>query len=277
MGYNRLARAQYGLFRLALRLTAPVKPLYRLALRVLTHSPKHVRGHILPVNEPLGSPRLASLSRGVLAELVEKSSALALMHGCMCRELGNCTDYPHDIGCLVLGEAVHRLHPGLGREVTKAEALAQVDRALAANLTPMVIHMNGDALLWSLQYERMLTVCFCCPCHCLVRRAVTAGHPEISAGITALPGVRVALDERTCVGCGICEQHCFTQAIAVREGKAAIDTEKCVACGRCAMACPLGALRVDVAQEFSAAPVLSEYNRRTGGVFTPGAPPRVDT
>jgi len=245
-----------------------VKPLFRLALRVLTHSPQNVRGHILPVNAPLGTPRLSAVSRSVLAQLIERSTAQAVMHECMCRKIGNCADYPQDTGCLVLGDAVHRLHPALGREVTAGEALAHADKALSAGLSPMVIHMNGDALLWSLQYDKMLTVCFCCPCHCMVRKAVDNQHPEIAAGITALPGASVTLDSAKCTGCGRCTAQCFTGAIAVRAGKAQIDHEKCVACGRCAMACRGGALAVDVVDDFDAEPILGLYRSRTADVFT---------
>ncbi len=48
----------------------------------------------------------------------------------------------------------------------------------------------------------------------------------------------VHLDEEKCRGCTNCINHCPTEAIRVREGKARINTEKCIDCGECIRTCP---------------------------------------
>ena len=48
----------------------------------------------------------------------------------------------------------------------------------------------------------------------------------------------VTLDVDSCVGCTHCIQHCPTQAIRVRGGKATILSERCIDCGECIRVCP---------------------------------------
>lgn len=48
----------------------------------------------------------------------------------------------------------------------------------------------------------------------------------------------VTLDVDSCVGCTHCIQHCPTQAIRVRDGKATILSERCIDCGECIRVCP---------------------------------------
>ncbi len=48
----------------------------------------------------------------------------------------------------------------------------------------------------------------------------------------------VTLDVDSCVGCTHCIQHCPTQAIRVRDGKATILDERCIDCGECIRVCP---------------------------------------
>jgi ferredoxin len=259
--YRRHARLLYCVFSWGLAALSHAKPLFLLALRLLTRRRHSVKGHILPLNAPVGRPEQDALGREVLARLIEESTAVAAMNECMCRAVGGCKEYPVDLGCLVLGSEAARVHPGLGREVGREEAMAVVDRAIGLGLTPMVIHFKGDSVLWSLDHRRMLTVCFCCPCHCLIRQS--AGKRASSRGITGLPGVAVALDLRKCAGCGRCAGACFTGALTIEGGRVRIDRARCVACGRCAMACARGALTVDLEGDFDAGPVIREYESRT--------------
>lgn len=271
--YKRYANALYRLYSWGLSILSHVKPLFRFTLRMLTSEKREMKGRILPINTPLGSPMQSPLGRDVLQHLIERSTAVGTMNECMCRSVGGCKDYPADLGCLVLGEAANSLHPGIGRAVSRKEALAVVDRALGLGLVPMVIHLKSDAMLWSLEHSRMLTVCFCCPCHCLIQKALAAQKPSAAQGkLSGLPGAAVHLEESLCVGCGKCASACFTGALQLKNGKPCIDPAMCLACGRCAMACARGALVVELQEGPDAGPALrEEYEQSTKGnsVFQP--------
>ena len=58
-------------------------------------------------------------------------------------------------------------------------------------------------------------------------------------------GIKGALNvkwiEEQCIGCGVCEKACRTNAISIADGKVTVDYDKCNYCGRCAKACPTDA------------------------------------
>jgi len=41
-----------------------------------------------------------------------------------------------------------------------------------------------------------------------------------------------------CIGCGICQKHCESDAVRMANNLAVIDPEKCTNCGKCAVKCP---------------------------------------
>ena len=57
--------------------------------------------------------------------------------------------------------------------------------------------------------------------------------------------VTLMLNEKDCVGCGICTQVCPHGVLALNDRKAHIvDRDGCMECGACANNCPTGALGV---------------------------------
>jgi ferredoxin len=53
------------------------------------------------------------------------------------------------------------------------------------------------------------------------------------------------IDERKCVGCGICLDVCSPGAIQMCEKLAVIDDSLCIRCGKCHDVCPAEAVRHD--------------------------------
>ena len=53
------------------------------------------------------------------------------------------------------------------------------------------------------------------------------------------------VEQKRCVGCGMCTNICAHSAITVTDKKASIDHSKCLGCGRCIAICPCNAIDVD--------------------------------
>lgn len=77
---------------------------------------------------------------------------------------------------------------------------------------------------------------------------------------TFMTNISLYFDEKSCVGCGICEEVCPKEAIklgpagAVKRGVAgfptlSIDESKCSLCGICDAVCPFNALRLEINRE----------------------------
>jgi 4Fe-4S binding domain len=171
-----------------------------------------------------------------------------IMDNCICRDSLQCSDYPVDLGCIFLGEAAKGINPKLGRRVTADEARAHIQRAKDAGL----VHTVGKSKLDTFWLgvgpgEKLLTICNCCPCCCIVR-IVPHASEEIRSSYHRMPGVSVIVTD-DCDGCGECTQGiCFIDARTV-EGDRSETGEGCLGCGRCATFCPQNAIVVSVDTE----------------------------
>lgn len=50
------------------------------------------------------------------------------------------------------------------------------------------------------------------------------------------------INQKVCVGCGMCIKNCINDGVFIEGGKAVINEEKCVGCGHCFAFCPKGAI-----------------------------------
>ncbi len=56
-------------------------------------------------------------------------------------------------------------------------------------------------------------------------------------------GVSPRIDEKKCIGCGICARYCVSQAIEMRESKPVILDDKCTGCAECILICEQKAIK----------------------------------
>jgi ferredoxin len=192
--------------------------------------------------EHLGNTVLPSQ---VVQRFIEQANYHWIMDTCICRDASRCEDYPVDLGCLFLGEAVLQINPQLGRRVTKEEALKHARRCREAGLVHLVGRNKLDTVwLGASPGHRLLTICNCCPCCCLWRM-IPHLDPSIGDKVSRMPGVSITVTSR-CVGCGTCTQDvCFVDAIHLEGGQAVIS-QACRGCGRCIEVCPERAIILSV-------------------------------
>ena len=74
---------------------------------------------VIEINKPMGEYNEFILPSLVLEYFINKAKNHWVMNFCICRSSMSCQDYPVDLGCLFLGDAVLDINPKLGRLVSK--------------------------------------------------------------------------------------------------------------------------------------------------------------
>jgi len=199
----------------------------------------------LPLNEDITLPESTVAPYRLLEELLRKSEVRFRFNHCICRDQENCSSYPHEPGCIFIGEAAAHINPQLGRRISVEEGLEQVRWAARLGLPGMVGHLWMDALSLGVfrKFDNFLVICFCCDCCCLLRTDMLKAGAGFHRAMKRLEGIEIEVTE-ACTGCGTCARSCFMGAVRVEGGKAVHDESKCKACGRCAVVCPNGAVRL---------------------------------
>ena len=196
---------------------------------------------MVPVNVKIGPAESVALPFDILRPILEKASYIFRMNRCPCRAGYGCQNFPHEIGCIMMGPGARDIRPEFGQEVTLEEALQHARRAVEAGLVPLIVHAKSDADLFGIDYRRMLAICLCCDCCCDIRMGLRLGPQAFWSSVHRLPGLLVSVSDE-CNLCGKCVEVCFKEGvISLGETKAQIN-EQCVGCGKCATVCPLAAI-----------------------------------
>ena len=199
----------------------------------------------IPVDEFIEVPPSMVAPKEIVADYIKRASHRTIIDRCPCRAGEGCTRHPVDLGCMLLGEGSRDVDPGVGHSATVAEGLAHMERALESGLLPLVGHVFVDKVVFGIDdYTRLLTLCFCCQCCCVVRSemgGLVSAYPD---SLIRLDGVRVEVTA-DCVGCGECVPVCPIENVRLVDGAAEIG-DKCLGCGTCASACSRGCIRVTI-------------------------------
>lgn len=181
----------------------------------------------------------------VLGEMIKRSRYHFLMDNCICRTSNNCSDYPHDLGCLFLGKGSQRISSKLGRTVSASEAIQHVEKCQEAGLVPIIGRNKIDSVWLSTgPKEELLSICHCCQCCCLWK--MTPKLPaKMGTSFSPMEGVEIIFNPEVCNGCGLCASDtCFVDAVDIINGKAKRNENNCRICGRCVEVCPRGAVKI---------------------------------
>lgn len=216
------------------------------------------KGSFVPIREEIEVPESVVAPRRVLEDYIRRASARTILRQCPCRSGEGCEKYPRDIGCIFLGEGSRDVDPSVGYPATAEEALAHMDRALDVGLLPLIGHFKVDKYAFGIRdYGKLLTICFCCECCCVVRsgmRNLVCAYPD---SLVKLDGISVRVTDG-CVGCSECVGVCPVENISMVGGRAVIG-EACLGCGACVDACSRGF--IEMTMDFSS-PIDEEIRRR---------------
>ena len=128
-------------------------------------------------------------------------------------------------------------------ELTKEQALAHARRAVGLGLVPMTGKVRVDNSLFFVKDEKkLLTVCFCCHCCCMMGYLKHTPAEHLDQVITPVEGLVIEVTD-ACTGCGTCVETCIFEAISIKDGKA-VHSAQCRGCGRCERYCPNGAITI---------------------------------
>jgi len=213
----------------------------------------------IPINKSIEGMQEIALPEVVLDKLIEKASHRVIVNYCGCRKVENCKTYPHDIGCLMMGESALLIPEKVRKEVNAEEAKAHVRKAVDAGLVPITGKARIDNDLFMIpDYDTLLTVCFCCECCCITRFTKHIPPEFLDQLFHPVEGLSIEVTD-DCIGCGKCEPKCYVEAIKVVDKKAVID-DKCRICGRCVSACPTQALRLIASNPNAAEAVIQRID-----------------
>ena len=226
--------------------------LYKTAIKLYPDKERPTGTIVMPLNIDVTEAGVKTvIPLDLIKESLKRVSYIAGMDRCLCRDANDCAEYPHDLGCLFLGEAAKIVvKHELGRQFSYEEACAKVDEAAKAGLMGQAVWIEVEQMLWGVPNDLMdhfLEICFCCPCCCITMKLARNAtekerHRFHPSGWTAVA------DTTRCTGCGECfrsENACPVEAISLGEdGRICIDQEHCVGCGICRSRCRHDVIRI---------------------------------
>jgi NAD-dependent dihydropyrimidine dehydrogenase PreA subunit len=172
----------------------------------------------------------------MMEELIQKVRVIALVH-CPCRATAQLIgkkrcDHPLDV-CIKYDElAEYVIDKGIGKEITKKEALQILKKSEEAGL----VHLVDNAR------EGIQHTCNCCGCCCW--SVGTIRRRRIPRDVLMATYFLRETDRDKCTGCGQCVEICPVQVIKMEGDFPVVDKEWCIGCGVCAAPCPSSAVRL---------------------------------
>ena len=189
---------------------------------------------------------------------IEASEVFALSP-CQCRlerdltETAACTADQHDReSCISVGEAAaYFIERGIGRPITKEEALAKIQGNIDKG---MVVEM-----VFSKKAEVF------CQCHSDCCKLLSTYRALDGAGnmMANISSYTLNYDKSVCIKCGACVKQCPMAAISTGDDGFLQMDLACVRCGQCASVCPVGARSLTAKEQLLELPddMLDDYQQ----------------
>ncbi|MCF8062321.1 MAG: 4Fe-4S binding protein [Deltaproteobacteria bacterium] len=196
---------------------------------------------ILKIDRKLESFDEYVLPSQSVEEIIDKFDDIAVGH-CFCRQrrslLGDpCSTGAPTLNCFTFGKSArHTVAQGFARKVSREEALGIMQEAEQAGLVHKAFHPH------SREASPETSICNCCKDCCDTIRLWRSGTLPLINSTFHL----AVIDPEACSGCGVCEERCPTEAVALSdEGVAEVDENACFGCGICSRFCPEQAVALE--------------------------------
>ncbi len=224
--------------------------LYKYVMFFKPDRKRFTRGVLLNLNSDItDTTQNVVMPLAMMKKAVSEASYRAKMMKCIWRDGQNCTTYPHDLGCIFVGEGARVLEERkIGSEITVEEAWAHIDRAAELGLIGHSLWIEVEQYIWGIKNEdmhRFLEFCFCCPCCCTALKIAKNSGDDVRGRFRSV-GWKAHVDGAKCNGCGICVSSCPVEAVTLRDGVAGVNRKSCLGCGICAVKCPEDAIRLQL-------------------------------
>lgn len=172
----------------------------------------------------------------MMEEVIKNTSKIALVN-CPCRatmELLGKRQCRHTLEACVKYDdlAEYLLDTGIGREISKDEALHVIRMAEDAGL----VHMVDNAR------EGIKHTCNCCGCCCW--SVGTIRRRKIPRDVLMATYFMRETELSECTGCGLCVDICPVNVVKMENDLPVIDTDWCIGCGVCAVPCASSAVHL---------------------------------
>ena len=182
---------------------------------------------VVPVNESVEAESQI-LPYDDVVKIVESAQTLSVTP-CSCRVIDGKCGKPLEVCMQVDRAAEYNIERGTGRALSKSEALSILKNCAEEGLVHVVDNRQVVGHV----------ICNCCK-DCCLNWPIMKGPKKWTAPSRFV----AAVDAETCIGCEVCVDRCFFDALSVNEDVAVVDPEKCLGCGVCTVTCPTEAIKL---------------------------------
>ncbi|MFX1390837.1 MAG: ATP-binding protein [Promethearchaeota archaeon] len=207
--------------------------------------PYGAREKLIRVDEAVEVPKSQVLPYELVEFLINKNDIFVTVP-CYCRLVGEysgnpCKVAPKELGCLYAGYAAqYFIDTGVGRQITKEEAIELIKKAEEAGLVHTTMADNSAAC--------SLFICNCCSCHCVLLHPTKQHRLRTVSKSNFFPKI----DKKLCISCETCLEKCQMSAIFhhwpnesdLSDEYMIVWEEYCIGCGVCASNCNQNAIKM---------------------------------
>lgn len=169
--------------------------------------------------------------------LVENVGGRIAVANCVCRQTKDlvgqrCTRTDLRETCIITSpeEADYYVNVGIGRYITKEEALGILEKAQAAGLILQPVNAKNPE-----------AICCCCGDCCGILSSVRK-FPRPADHYSS--NFYAEVDPELCSGCQLCVDKCQMDAAVMNDNVATIDLDRCIGCGNCVVICEFNAVQL---------------------------------